>query len=77
MTPANPPLPDAVVLALYQEWSEEFYAASFMHAFPDCVEHFRFWLREEILGPTRKLETYEEYMLAEFRRQEAEAVEAT
>ena len=58
---------DAMLLLMYERWSEQFYAASFMDPSEHTVQQFRKWLAiYEELGPS---EDYEHAMLAEYRRQ--------
>lgn len=59
---------DDLLLLLYREWSEEFYAAGFMHPDRESVAEFRQWLGTRTLTP---LEDYELEMLKEYHRQEA------
>lgn len=63
---------DAQIIALYEEWSEQAYAAGFLVPDETSVSQFRQWLKQ------RKseegifiLNEREETMLEEFKRQEA------
>jgi hypothetical protein len=60
---------EGLLLALYSYWSEEFYAAGFMHPDAETVAEFRRWMKNtpEVV-PAR--EDYEREFLEEFRRQE-------
>ncbi len=63
-------LTDVEVIRLYEEWSEENYAAGFMSSTPTLVQHFRDWLAARPADTGRSLRLYEAEVLAEYRRQE-------
>ena len=66
---------DKEILALYSQWSEEYYCAGFLHPSPEVVKAFREWLNNP-----RKLDLkpiqydYEIEMLEEFHKQEENIV---
>ena len=61
-------LPDGVLLALYRNWSEEFYCASFITPSKDNVEAFRRWLGG-LTKPAIHYEDYELEFLKEYQQQ--------
>ena len=60
---------DAELVALYQQWSEEFWCAGFISPVPDIVASFRKWLNTpvEVLKPPS--ESYHFEFLAEYKKQ--------
>ena len=62
---------DIELVRLYEEWSEEAYAAGFMVPDAHSVQQFRGWLHWRDKQPLRELHDYETEMLAEYRRQES------
>ena len=71
-------LSDAEVIALYKEWSDEQYSARFMTPVPGFVTQFRTWLaeRDSSYRVDYRDDASNIAMLAEYRRQEAEKLEA-
>lgn len=68
-------LTDGQIIALYSHWSEEAYAAGFMHADEWIVRKFRAWLDLLVDGvgaEGRPLEDYEIAMLDFYRAQESQ-----
>lgn len=57
---------DQELIAHYRAWSEQTWAADFMHPFPDVVGAFIRWLDSPTEQP---LESYESEFLAEHKRQ--------
>lgn len=63
---------DIAIIKLYETWSEAFWCAQFMSPTPEMVRRFRAWLHWlETCVPE---EDFEIEMLAEFHRQEEEAL---
>ena len=62
---------DEEILALYSQWSEEYYCAGFLNPDPLSIQAFRNWLhdpRKLYLRPVQY--DYEKQMLEEFHKQE-------
>ena len=62
---------DEEILALYSQWSEEYYCAGFLNPDPVSIQAFRKWLydpRKLYLKPVQY--DYENEMLEEFHKQE-------
>ena len=57
---------DEALLALYREWSEEYYAASFLTCSPQHAQMFVDWLSRREQEPTERA-WYETEMLAMVR----------
>ena len=63
---------DREVIGLYEEWSDECYAAQFMDPSPGLVRQFREWLSEKAVKVHAPLEGFELAMVIEYRRQEVD-----
>ena len=59
------------ILALYCQWSEEYYCAGFLHPSPEVIKEFRRWLHDPRKWyPIPVQYDYEIEMLEEFHKQE-------
>jgi len=61
----NNSMTDFEILALYSQWSEDYYCAGFLHPSPETVREFRTWLNTRQSVQT----VYEIEMLKEFHKQ--------
>jgi len=59
---------DEEILALYSQWSEEYYCAGFLTPDPVSIQEFRKWLYDPRKKPVQY--DYEKEMLEEFHKQE-------